>query len=575
MKKFKWQLFVPAIFMLLFGIILTGCGEKHTIKFLVNSKPYTTIETAGHEKIKLPATPIFAEHEFDGWFFDNGRWMQPFDETTYERTWLPRDVEVHAKFNPLDKFTLSFYMGDTLYHSIETAGKCQITLPEEPQKEYFSFDGWYLDNFTFENKIDSNTFLVKPLGKNINVYGKMTCDFDSNLEYVLSEDQTYYIVNGLGDCTSANIYIPDYHKGLPVKEIARTAFYQSTQIQKVIIADNVEKINEWAFSWCENLTMVRMYETSKLHTVGRCLFNCSKKLEEAHVPANLKIVGERMFAQCEPLVPIIHKPENITVLGDYAFYTTSVQSLKLTNITSIGENCFSHCQSLAEFWLPKTLTTIGESAFNETRKLKKVEIEDIEAWCKVTIGGYFAVPWTYVGTVYYQGEVLKNLVIPKSIKKINMFAFNDTKIETLTIHEDVEVIESCAFTDSLRLKTINYNAKNCTLNLKSSNHHYYIFEHAGAYTLTAGVKVPADARHITLNVGESVQSIPSGMFYAAAGEYTPLIKTINFLGTTPAIFNTNWIKLAKIEKVTVPAGTESAYKLALGTSFEKFFETEE
>ena len=575
MKNFKFKFFVPAIFMLLLGIILTGCGEKHTIKFIANSRTYYTVETSGHEKIELPTIPFKAGHNFDGWFFDNGRWAQPFDENTYQNQPLTHNVEVYAKFYELEKFTISFYIGDTLYDTLETAGKGPLEFPDGPQKEYFAFDGWFFDNGTFENQLTQDTYYVTPLTQNINVYGKQSCTFDSNLEYELSQDQTYYIVKGLGECTSANIYIPDFHNGLPVKEIAKTAFYQSAQIEKVIIADNVETIGEWAFSWCENLVMVRMYETSKLNSVGRCVFNCSKKLAEAHVPANLSVVGERMFAQCEPLAPTIHKPENITVLGDYAFYETSVQTLKLTNLTSIGECCFSNCKSLAEFWLPKTLTTIGTSAFNETRKLKKVEIEDIESWCKVTIGGYFAVPWTYANTVYYQGEVLKNLVIPSTIKKINRFAFNDTKIETLTIHEGVEVIESCAFTDSLRLKTINYYATNCTLNLMSSNHHYYIFEHCGAYSLTGGIKIPEGERNITVNIGANVQSIPSGLFYAAAAEFTPLIKTINFLGTTPPTLGENWLKVGSLQRINVPTGTETAYKNVLGASFDKYFATEE
>ncbi len=575
MKNFKFKIFIPAIFMLLFGIILTGCGEKHTLKFIANQTQYHTIETTGGEKIQLPAIPAKSGHDFDGWYFDNGRWAQPFDENTYESTALTHDVEVYAKFNELDKFTISFYMGDTLYDTLETAGKGEIDFPADPQKEYFAFDGWFFDNGTFENKLDKNTYLTTPLTQNISVYGTHSCTFDSNLEYVFSEDQTYYIVNGLGECASANIYIPDYHQGLPVKEIAKSAFYKSTQIEKVIIADNVEIINEWAFSWCENMTMVRLYETSKLHTVGRCAFNCSKKLAEAHVPAKLETLPEYMFAQCEPLVPTIHKPENIKVLEGYVFYETSVQTLKLTNLTKIGENCFSNCKSLAEFWLPKTLTTIDKGAFNETRKLKKVEIEDIEAWCKVTIASYFAVPWTYANTVYYQGEILKNLVIPNTIKKINMYAFNDTKIETLTIPESVETIESCAFTDSLRLKTINYNATNCKLNFIYDNHHYYIFEHSGAYTLTAGVKVPEDSRNITVNIGANVQSIPTGLFYAASGAYIPYIRTINFLGTTPPVFNTKWISSAHLETINVPTGSQNAYSQALGSGFDKYFTTAE
>jgi hypothetical protein len=75
-------------------------------------------------------------------------------------------------------------------------------------------------------------------------------DPSSNLQFILSEDKTYYICDGgevLGD-----LVIPSSYKGLPVIEIADGAFYgdrlaNSRAITSVIIPASVQRIGEQAF----------------------------------------------------------------------------------------------------------------------------------------------------------------------------------------------------------------------------------------------------------------------------------------------------------------------------------------
>jgi hypothetical protein len=98
------------------------------------------------------------------------------------------------------------------------------------------------------------------------------------LEYTLSEDESYYIVTGIGSCIDAEIIIPYLYEGKPVKEIAPYAFadlleqaaavfrfraasvpsFTVDDILSVSIPDSVTLIGEGAFSGCDGLTEIRL-----------------------------------------------------------------------------------------------------------------------------------------------------------------------------------------------------------------------------------------------------------------------------------------------------------------------------
>ena len=73
------------------------------------------------------------------------------------------------------------------------------------------------------------------------------------LAYTLSDDGTFYIVSGIGNCKDTDIVIPFMHNGLPVKEIASEAFYNCDSLTSVVIGDSVRSIGERAFYNCYSL----------------------------------------------------------------------------------------------------------------------------------------------------------------------------------------------------------------------------------------------------------------------------------------------------------------------------------
>ena len=56
--------------------------------------------------------------------------------------------------------------------------------------------------------------------------------------------------------------------------------------------------------------------------------------------------------------------ENVSSIGAMAFQKTAITSVKLTNVTELGDYAFGECISLKSVNIPENVTTIGEQAFS-------------------------------------------------------------------------------------------------------------------------------------------------------------------------------------------------------------------
>ncbi len=72
-------------------------------------------------------------------------------------------------------YNVKFIVNGEVIKVVETAGNEKIELPENPVKEGYEFEGWFLDT-TFETPFTSSTYENKPLNKNIKVYAKFKGD---------------------------------------------------------------------------------------------------------------------------------------------------------------------------------------------------------------------------------------------------------------------------------------------------------------------------------------------------------------------------------------------------------------
>lgn len=85
-------------------------------------------------------------------------------------------------------YNVNFIVDGETYLSIEVSEKETITIPDEPTKEYHTFNGWFLDEGVWEQPINEETAQTITLTEDLNVYAYFTLN---TIEGVTFENDTF------------------------------------------------------------------------------------------------------------------------------------------------------------------------------------------------------------------------------------------------------------------------------------------------------------------------------------------------------------------------------------------------
>ncbi len=161
--------------------IFTACAtkkdasQKYTISFYADEELVFTLKTAGNEEIGLPDAPQKEGFTFDGWYSDKGKWENELMQDTFSERALTENIDVYAHYIPTDtplpsEYTITFYIDGSASDAIQTSGNETLTLPSAPNKDNYTFEGWFFDNGTWKNELTETTYADKPLTTDVNVY---------------------------------------------------------------------------------------------------------------------------------------------------------------------------------------------------------------------------------------------------------------------------------------------------------------------------------------------------------------------------------------------------------------------
>ena len=128
-------------------------------------------------------------------------------------------------------------------------------------------------------------------------------------------------------------------------------------------------------------------------------------------------------------------------------------------VTTLGTKAFAGCRKLTRVDIPSSVTKIGTHAFGDTPSLQELNIEEglqeIEEKAFAYQNGWWC------------GTALKNLNLPKSLKKIGKEAFKGSIFITdLYLPDGLEEIGEQAFSDCNNLETVSIPA-NCIVGLNA------------------------------------------------------------------------------------------------------------
>ncbi len=271
----------------------------------------------------------------------------------------------------------------------------------------------------------------------------------------------------LGDCKALEqITIPN-----SVTKIGNEAFEGCLSLKQIIIPNSVTKIGDRAFLGCLSLKQINI--PNSVSSIGEKIFEGCEALEQITIPNSVTKIGNEAFGGCLSLKQI-NIPNSVTSIGDSAFIgCIALQQITIPDsVTMIGKNPFVACHNLYitsnssrfvidndyltdnynviisylgnvdSIVITNTITTIGDSTFQNSNCLKYITIPDSV---------------TTVGDNAFEGcSSLQQINIPDSVTTIGDNAFEGcSSLQQINIPDSVTTIGDSAFFGCSSLQQIN------------------------------------------------------------------------------------------------------------------------
>lgn len=242
-------------------------------------------------------------------------------------------------------------------------------------------------------------------------------------------EKAFYYCSGLTSVTIPN----------SVTSIGNSAFQVCSKLTSVTIPNSVISIGDEVFQGCHGLTSITI-PYSVTHIGEYAFLGCYVSKEKVHNQSNMPLSGlticdvrtvsgicikDNIFVKYLGKEPTITIPNNITSIGDEAFYHNSeLTSINIpNNVTNIGEKAFGGCSGLTSVTIPNSITSIGKEAF----------------------GGCSG---------------LTSIIIPNNLTSISKRAYAGcTGLTSINIPNSVTNIEDEAFENCSGLTSVNFSKK--------------------------------------------------------------------------------------------------------------------
>lgn len=126
-------------------------------------------------------------------------------------------------------------------------------------------------------------------------------------------------------------------------------------------------------------------------------------------------------------------------------------------VNYFGPNAFAKCEHLEAISIPATIEGQEWRIFEGCINLHKVNVEDMTAFIKLDIAGWWTGSPLWEGAdLYLNGELVKDLVIPEGIEEVGYCKFaHCTSIESITMPSTMKVTGLYSFANCPNLKRVD------------------------------------------------------------------------------------------------------------------------
>ena len=162
------------------------------------------------------------------------------------------------------------------------------------------------------------------------------------------------------------------HVTLPntVTSVGDNAFAKCTNLAGIDLPDSLKEIGQYAFTMCDKLTSVTIPDS--VTSINQFAFYACTALETLRVGKSVTNIGENAFAVCLQLTTLIWNAQRCYSTG--TMMTWNIDSVAIGDEVEVIPDHFLMNSRVASIVLPRSVTTIGDYAFEGCDKLASILI---------------------------------------------------------------------------------------------------------------------------------------------------------------------------------------------------------
>ena len=206
-----------------------------------------------------------------------------------------------------------------------------------------------------DENIDNNENVIIEENDNENNYSDSTDD-----EYLtLDIDGEYILVKYQGD--SPIVHIPETYKGRKVDSVGQNIF-RDVQIKEVYFPSTIKRVESLTFEGHSELEKVVLNEG--LEIIEEDAFTDCSSLKEINIPLTVREMGYRAFKGCTSLSDVV-LPEGLNSIGFECFEGTSLSTFTIpSTVEIVGKNAFVNCKNLTNLYVLSPDTGFNGAVFD-------------------------------------------------------------------------------------------------------------------------------------------------------------------------------------------------------------------
>lgn len=228
--------------------------------------------------------------------------------------------------------------------------------------------------------------------------------------------------------------------------------FENAELQEIILPDSVRSIGGYAF---RNSTLSKITMSQNLTSIGYCAFEDCRKLTSVTLPEKVEIIDTGAFKNCTGVSTLNVNCRNLTDVGadtgKNAFENLGANCPEVTvtfgdKVKTIPAGMFYRTKAMYNYtpvfpkitavYIGKNVTTIGEYAFSECKKLKTLHIDEDAALRSI---GYCA----------FSGcTALETAILPKNLESVPSAFGGCTSMKQLTVFAQNLTDAGSAFSDA-------------------------------------------------------------------------------------------------------------------------------